>query len=102
MKNISLLVGILLNGLLIISCNNKNSNESATAANNPVVQTDTVKFTAAMIDNKKDPSCGMPLTDDIEDTVHYKDKVLGFCSKECKDEFLKAPEKNIAAADMKK
>jgi YHS domain-containing protein len=102
MKNLSLSVGILLNGLLIISCNNKNSNESTTAASNPVVQADTVKITAAMIDNKTDPSCGMPLTDDIEDTVHYKDKVLGFCSKECKDEFLKDPEKNIAAADMKK
>lgn len=60
------------------------------------------KFSPAMVDNKRDPSCGMPVAAGIEDTVHYKNKVLGFCSKECKDGFLKDPEKNISAADLKK
>ncbi len=44
-----------------------------------------------MVDNKKDPYCGMPVTAGITDTVHYKGKVYGFCSDECKQLFLKDP-----------
>ena len=59
-------------------------------------------FEHMLVDNKKDPSCGMPVTAGISDTAHYKTKVLGFCSKECKDAFLKNPESLIAAAEIKK
>ena len=54
---------------------------------------DTVKqkYTLAMVDNKTDPACGMPLTAGIGDTVHYNGKVFGFCSDECKQAFLKDP-----------
>jgi YHS domain-containing protein len=55
-----------------------------------------------LVDNKKDPSCGMPVSAGIGDTAHYKDKVLGFCSKECKETFKKNPEGLIAAAELKK
>ena len=66
------------------------------------MQKDSVNvFEHLLVDNKKDPSCGMPVTAGITDTAHYKDKVLGFCSKECKDAFLKNPEANIAAAEIK-
>jgi YHS domain-containing protein len=54
-----------------------------------------------MVDNKKDPTCGMPVTAGINDTAHYENKVLGFCSTECKNEFLKNPKANIAAAELK-
>ncbi len=87
--------------MLIVSCNNS-SKEIKPADIVSKVQVDTAKFTSAMVDNKRDPSCGMPVAAGIEDTVHYKNKVLGFCSKECRDEFLKDPEKNITAADLKK
>ncbi|WP_218836991.1 MULTISPECIES: YHS domain-containing protein [unclassified Hydrotalea] len=60
------------------------------------------KFTADMVDNQRDPSCGMPARAGLEDTVHYKGHVIGFCSKECKDEFMKDPEKGLTAADLKK
>jgi YHS domain-containing protein len=53
-------------------------------------------FKALAFDNKKDPACGMPLTAGVEDTVHYKGKLYGFCSTECKDEFLKNPEGHLA------
>jgi YHS domain-containing protein len=53
-----------------------------------------------MVNNKKDPTCGMPVTAGISDTAHYKDKVIGFCSSGCKDEFKLAPEANIAAAEL--
>ena len=59
-------------------------------------------FEHMLVDNRKDPSCGMPVTAGISDTAHYKNKVLGFCSKECKEDFLKNPEVFIAAAEMKK
>ena len=55
-----------------------------------------------IVDNRKDPSCGMPVTAGIGDTAHYKDKLIGFCSKECKEAFQKSPDAMIAAADLKK
>lgn len=47
-------------------------------------------------DNKKDFSCGMPLTAGVGDTAQYKGKVYGFCSKECKDDFKKNPASYVA------
>ena len=58
-------------------------------------------FSVSMVNNKKDPTCGMPVTAGISDTAHYKDKVIGFCSSGCKDEFKLAPEANIAAAELR-
>ncbi len=49
------------------------------------------RFKDMKFDNTKDLSCGMPLTAGVEDTVHYRGKLYGFCSKECKDAFLKDP-----------
>lgn len=101
MKN-ALFAVILSGGLVFASCNNQSKENNVTKSDTPVANVDTAKFTSAMVDNKRDPSCGMPVSADIEDTVHYKGKVLGFCSKDCKDDFLKDPEKNITAADLKK
>ena len=47
-------------------------------------------------DYPKDPACGMPLKAGLEDSTMYKGKLYGFCSKECKDEFLKDPSSFIA------
>ncbi len=58
-------------------------------------------YDVKLVDNKKDPTCGMPVTAGISDTAHYENKVLGFCSTECKNEFLKNPKANIAAAELK-
>lgn len=55
-----------------------------------------------IVDNQKDPSCGMPTSAGISDTVHYKDHVLGFCSKECREDFMKNPEAQLVAASLKK
>ena len=101
MKKVILFTSILFAAVFVISCNQqpKETKESQVV---PVAQADSSKFTAAMVDNKRDPSCGMPVSAGIEDTVHYKNKVLGFCSKECKDDFLKDPEKGMTAADLKK
>jgi YHS domain-containing protein len=102
MKNISILFSFLIIAVLIISCSNEQSKKNPEPDVALVTNADTIKINAAMVDNKRDPSCGMPVSAGIGDTAHYKGKVLGFCSKECKDEFLKDPEKNITAADLKK
>jgi YHS domain-containing protein len=102
MKNISLLIGLFAIALFITCCSNENPKKNVEANITSVAGIDTIKFTPAMVDNNRDPSCGMPVSAGIGDTVHYKNKVLGFCSKECKDDFLKDPEKNITAADLKK
>ena len=94
---------IFLGGLVVASCNNQPGEIKVTGSAAPKANVDTTaKFTSAMVDNKRDPSCGMPVSAGIEDTIHYKGKVLGFCSKDCRDDFLKNPEKNITAADLKK
>jgi len=71
-----------------------------TAKNN--LTSDTTKYAFAMVDNVKDPTCGMPMSAGIEDTAHYNNKAIGFCSKECKDEFLKDLAKNSKGVEWKK
>jgi len=80
----------LLLGLFLASCHDHPKPESAPAI---TFKTDSVKekFTAAMVDNKLDPNCGMPVTAGIADTIHYDGKIYGFCSEECKQAFLKNP-----------
>jgi YHS domain-containing protein len=48
------------------------------------------EFSKIKIDNDKDPVCGMALTG-FADTVHYKGKIIGFCSARCKNGFLSNP-----------
>ena len=60
-----------------------------------------ISYDISLVNNKKDPTCGMPVTAGISDTAHYDNKVLGFCSSGCKEEFLKNPKANIAAAEMR-
>jgi YHS domain-containing protein len=93
--------------LLLAACSNGSGTTTA-APKDPVktMAADTAgksqTYTVAMVDNKKDPSCGMPVTAGIGDTVHYQGKVIGFCSKECKDEFLKDPVAGLKKTEFKK
>jgi YHS domain-containing protein len=88
--------------VVIASCNNSEAPkqeivDTTTGAN---MDAAAASFPVSMVNNKKDPTCGMPVTAGISDTVHYKDKVIGFCSSGCKDEFKLAPDANIAAAEI--
>lgn len=86
----------------MVSCNSteapKQEVADTTAQTN--MEAAAASFPVSMVNNKKDPTCGMPVTAGISDTAHYKDKVIGFCSSGCKDEFKLAPDANIAAAEI--
>src|ERR1700732_2621741 len=98
-KNISLFTLVILCGLAL-SCNQRPRAEITSLPLNNA-NAGKAKFTRDMVNNKKDPSCGMPLTAGIHDTVHYNGKVYGFCSDECKQIFLKDPKTLAKNADMK-
>jgi YHS domain-containing protein len=91
--------------MVLLSCGtNKNKANVGSADANQVTAIDTTiekTFAVSLVNNKKDPSCGMPVTAGISDTAHYENLVLGFCSTECKNEFLKNPKANLAAAELK-
>jgi YHS domain-containing protein len=90
---------LLIVSIIIVGCNNQKAPEQP-AAQAATMEASTPSFPVSMVNNKKDPTCGMPVSAGISDTAHYKDKVIGFCSTACKDEFKKAPEANIAAAEI--
>ena len=54
-------------------------------------------FKNMKFDNTKDLVCGMPVSSGMTDTAHYNGKVFGFCSTECKNEFLKSPKGYLVA-----
>lgn len=98
---------LFLVGLTVFTaCNtasDKDKNTTPAPAATAIMPADSTKsFDVALVDNKKDPSCGMPVTAGVSDTLHYKGKVLGFCSTECKDSFIKDPTTAFAAIEFKK
>ncbi len=82
---------------IITACNNQQSpktvNEQSTVSSMDSVAEATIseQFKNVVFDAKKDLVCGMPTNAGVSDTAHYKNKVYGFCSKECKGEFIKNP-----------
>jgi YHS domain-containing protein len=96
---------LVITSLVLLSCGQSNDKANASSADtNQVAAMDTTTektYAVSLVNNKKDPSCGMPVTAGISDTAHYEKLVLGFCSTECKNEFLKNPKANIAAAEIK-
>jgi YHS domain-containing protein len=81
---------------ILVSCNNQPASEtSAPKADSSMAvrssDTAAANLKKLSFDYAKDPACGMPLTAGVEDTAHYNGKLYGFCSKECKDAFMKDP-----------
>ncbi|HTJ13028.1 MAG TPA: hypothetical protein VL547_13415 [Dinghuibacter sp.] len=84
------IAGLLALGLA--ACHTQDSAPAAAASVGPAPTQDTTKtYPVSMLDNTKDPFCGMPASAGMEDTIHWNGKVIGFCSKECKEGFLKDP-----------
>ncbi len=94
MKKI-LFLGLALGILSLTGCNQQNR---ATNYQIPKVSHDEKgAFKNIKVDNTNDLVCGMTLTAGIGDTAHYNGKVYGFCSKGCKDKFVKSPTDYISA-----
>lgn len=93
--------------MLFVSCNEATKEKAAENEITPVrhgasmdhhtPSGSAAKYTPEMVANKKDFICGMPVTAGIADTAHYGSKVYGFCSSECKAEFLKNPQAYVNA-----
>jgi YHS domain-containing protein len=86
--------------LIFISCNEDKKKEVETVTqhhHDSMVIKEQTDFKDIVFDSKKDFVCGMPVSAGISDTAHYKGKVYGFCSKECKDEFYKNPSAYVAS-----
>ncbi len=96
---------LLILSMVILSCGQSNDKANASSADTnqvAIIDTSAEKtYALSLVNNKKDPSCGMPVTAGISDTTHYENLVLGYCSTECKNEFLKNPKANLAAAELK-
>ena len=95
---------LVLSAMLMASCGNQQaSNNDAVEKNstNEIAMKEEASaeksYPVALVNNKKDPSCGMPVTAGISDTLHYKEYVLGFCAEGCKDEAKQALLKNPKA-----
>jgi YHS domain-containing protein len=86
---------LLIISLMLISCSHRQAKVSTTEKKDSTTGVPAL-FARDMVANENDFSCGMSLKMGIGDTVHYKDKVYGFCSKTCKDIFLKNPEAELA------
>jgi len=71
-------------------------NENKTVETKKEIPIEQAKYTPEMVVNKNDYACGMPVTAGINDTSHIDGKAYGFCSSECKNEFLKDPKKYLS------
>ena len=81
---IHITISLVMASLVLFSCgtsNDKANLDSATTSQVATKDTTTEKtYALSLVNNKKDPSCGMPVTAGISDTAHYEKLVLGFCS----------------------
>ena len=88
--------------IILASCGNDSAPKMAKTTNNDQTamsaDASTEKsYPVSLVNNKKDPTCGMPVTAGIGDTLHYKQYVMGFCSEECKAEAKQNLLKNAKA-----
>ncbi len=89
---------LLLISLIFTACSHNSNNDKAIskAREEQQMAKPENKYPGIEFASKKDLACGMPLSAGLEDTAHYKGKIYGFCSAECKENFLKDPQKYLA------
>ncbi len=88
MKKSSILAGLIF-AFAIISCGEKKEMQVRKADEEMVHSAHGLDV---KVDNKFDPVCEMETEGHISDTIHYQQKVYGFCSSGCKEEFAKNPD----------
>lgn len=95
---------LLAASMILVACNNNAAERKAPVTDNAKQDTHIrmppapeKNFEGIVFANKTDYICFMPVTAGVEDTAMYKGNVYGFCSKECKEEFLKNPKQYLTA-----
>lgn len=90
---------ITLSLTVLFACKNRQEAKAIDTPKKDSTTTTTAgqNFTGINFASKMDLACGMLLTAGIKDTAHYKGKVYGFCSEDCKKEFLQTPEAFLAS-----
>ena len=86
---------LLMSGIVLTSCNQK----AAAPKTEDKMSTEAkgVNIKLSELATNKDLNCDMPLSDGaIADTAAYQGKIYGFCSTECKADFMKDPEAHLA------
>lgn len=89
MKHIFILTALLLS-VSFISC----ARETPKVKHSKSMMTPKENLKVKVV-NAEDPVCHMKTADYLKFTATYKNKVYGFCSASCKDEFNKNPEKYV-------
>ncbi len=92
---------ILMSSCLFVACINNTKDEKKMSEKEVKDTLTEHTINPGLLVNKKDPICEMPISAGVTDTVTYKGNILGFCSAECKAEFMKKPEDYIAKAELK-
>ena len=95
MNRVFITAGLLL-VLSLASCNQKAGQqpETSTPAKEEPKKPE---ITVSQLASNKDFVCGMEVADGgIADTASYEGKIYGFCSAECKAEFVKNPSSYLA------
>lgn len=87
MKHVLIMTAVL--SILLLSC----TKEVPKVKHSKNMTTPGENLKSVEVVNAEDPICHMKTADYLKFTTTYKNKVYGFCSKYCKDEFDKAPEK---------
>lgn len=85
--------------LIFVSCGNEEKKAAETMTHHDHDTMAVIKeanYKDLVFDSPKDLVCGMPTSAGVSDTAQHSGKVYGFCSKECKDEFIKNPSAFIA------
>ena len=86
---------LVVTGLILGSCNQKAADPKA--EDKPATENKTINIKLSQLATNKDLNCDMGLEEGaIADTTTYAGKIYGFCSSECKAEFLKDPQAHLA------
>ncbi len=78
--------------LSIMSCSKKEAN--IMVHKSKMVESN-INVDFGKVENEVDPICNMKTSEHVSDTAKYNNKVYGFCSSYCKDEFKKDPKKYV-------
>ena len=95
MKNV-FFSALLISSLVMGSCNQK-ATAPKTEDKPAATESKSVNIKLSELATNKDLNCDMPLSEGaIADTASYQGKIYGFCSSECKADFMKDPQAHLA------